>query len=702
MNASIIHLLILGLLFGFGTKAGSASATNTLSPGIVIIVKREPDASSQAATGQTSVVNSNSAAGNDLGVGASSPVPQQIRLLEDGAVGDYGLVKVFFPAEITESAITIITPDGRKLACRAAFLAVHDTASGQTLRLGEVTNSIGVLIEDNAVVYKNAFGNQASVRYRYTKHSLGQDIILHQAIKLPETFQPENLRLEVWTEWVDSTPDAKESQMIDLRPLAATATEAAVPAIDEQAKFGATRIGDGYAFGIENEGEKTPVAKTFARIEARDWLIERVDYTALKPMLDTLPMRQAGLSPDDLKSDRVQLVRSLPARTNSKPSGTPMLVAKAAPADEHGIVLDFVIVSSVPVPAGVVSWWPAGGNANDAISASGNHGAWLGAATYGGGKVGQGFALDGVDDGVTVPNVSTLGFYNVTDTFTIEAWIKPQTNNTDFGVMSIIGKRYSPNFYTASGWELDVVNGALAFQISDLYIGPASFVVSGDLRDGAFHHVAATVDRSVTNGVKLYVDGVAYSFDPTGHQGDMSNQEPVRIGVHPDSGLDCFFKGTIDEPAIYGRALGASEIQGIYNAGVAGKNNPNCVVAPTNIVAWWPGDGNPYDLARTNFATLSGATYESAVASQGFSFNGTNAGVTAANDNALNLATTNDNLTIEAWVKPLANTNDYGVMSVVGKRYSPNIYSATGYELYLANTAINKVVVRWSAEKESP
>jgi hypothetical protein len=196
------------------------------------------------------------------------------------------------------------------------------------------------------------------------------------------------------------------------------------------------------------------------------------------------------------------------------------------------------------------------------------------------------------------------------------------------------------------------------------------------------------VDRDSSTGLQLYVDGsVVATFNPTVVPGDLSNSEPWRIGNHPTPGLNCFFKGIIDEPAVYGRALGPSEIQAIYYAGVAGEIDPTCVTAPTNIVAWWPGDGNTYDLARTNFATLSGATYESAIASQGFSFDGVNDGVTAADDNALILATTNDTVTVEAWIKPLTNTTTYGVMSVIGKRYTPDAYTTIGYEMFVMNGA---------------
>lgn len=358
-----------------------------------------------------------------------------------------------------------------------------------------------------------------------------------------------------------------------------------------------------------------------------------------------------------------------------------MLAAKAAPVDEPGVVLDFVIVSSVPVPAGVLSWWPAGGNANDAILASGNHGTWSGTGTYSAGKVGQGFSLGGVNNAVTVPNTASLNFGAAQD-FSMETWIKPLTNTNPYGIMSIIGKRHPYGI----GYELFLIDGQLGFQIGDPVHGCLNVGVAGNLRaDGQYHHIAVTVDRDDPNGGKLFVDGVAHYFDPTAISGDLANTQPLRIGVHPDSYYG-YFKGIIDEPTIYARALGASEIQAIYNAGVAGKRNPNCVAPPANLVAWWPGDGNNYDLARTNFAALSGgATYEAAVVSQGFSFNGNTAGVTSPDNDALDLTTTSDQLTIEAWIKPLANSTTYDVMSVVGKRYTANTYSATGWELYLVS-----------------
>jgi hypothetical protein len=359
-----------------------------------------------------------------------------------------------------------------------------------------------------------------------------------------------------------------------------------------------------------------------------------------------------------------------------------MRLAQAARPKQNSLVLDFTIVSSVPAPADIISWWP-GGNTNDVIGS--NEVSFSNGATNSAGKVGQGFSLDGVNDRITAPDSATLDFGAGQD-FSLEAWIKAQDSGNDYGVATILSKRYSPGAGTL-GYELYLINGVLGLRMDDPTNLYAFQTNSGDLR-GSYHHVAATVDRDSTNGLKLYVDGsVVATFNPTVVPGDLSNSEPWRIGNHPTPSLNCFFKGIIDEPAVYGRALGESEIQAIYNAGVAGKIDPTCVTSPTNIVAWWPGDGNTYDLARTNFATLSGATYESAIASQGFSFDGVNDGVTAADDNSLNLVTTNDNVTVETWIKPLTNNTTYGVMSVIGKRYTPDAYTTIGYEMFVMNGA---------------
>jgi hypothetical protein len=144
--------------------------------------------------------------------------------------------------------------------------------------------------------------------------------------------------------------------------------------------------------------------------------------------------------------------------------------------------------------------------------------------------------------------------------------------------MDIVEKRYVPppypNYSTAQGWEFCLINGQLGGQISQSVTG--SWIIFGpagpDLRDGRFHHVAMTLNRNLTTGGKLYVDGqLVLTFDPSSQAGDLSNTQPLLIGKHPDPAIDGFFYGIIDEVSIYNSALSAEAIQAIYHTGSAGK-----------------------------------------------------------------------------------------------------------------------------------
>src|SRR5438552_18884489 len=56
----------------------------------------------------------------------------------------------------------------------------------------------------------------------------------------------------------------------------------------------------------------------------------------------------------------------------------------------------------VAPPSGLVSWWPAEGNADDI--GDGNYGALVNEATFSAGKVGQAFSLDGTNHYVSIAN----------------------------------------------------------------------------------------------------------------------------------------------------------------------------------------------------------------------------------------------------------------------------------------------------------
>ena len=58
------------------------------------------------------------------------------------------------------------------------------------------------------------------------------------------------------------------------------------------------------------------------------------------------------------------------------------------------------------------------------------------------------------------------------------------------------------------------------------------------------------------------MDGsVVLTFDPTKLRGTMVNSEPLLIGTHPDTTLQCAFKGKIEDVRFYSRCLSQKEIE---------------------------------------------------------------------------------------------------------------------------------------------
>ncbi len=79
---------------------------------------------------------------------------------------------------------------------------------------------------------------------------------------------------------------------------------------------------------------------------------------------------------------------------------------------------------------------------------------------------------------------------------------------------------------------------------------------------------------------------------------------------------------------------------------------PGCAAPPEDLVAWWPGEGNGFDLVSTNHAQYDGAvTNLAGKVGQAFVFNGANAYLKVPAATNLNVGAA-EGLTIEAWIKP--------------------------------------------------
>jgi len=198
----------------------------------------------------------------------------------------------------------------------------------------------------------------------------------------------------------------------------------------------------------------------------------------------------------------------------------------------------------------MVSWWPGEGDANDIQG--GNNGTLVNGATFAAGKVGIAFSLDGVDDSIQVPDSPSLNF-DSNSTITIDLWAFRTASST---IGNLIGKRSGCGSFNYA-IAYDPTNG-LHFNSSS---GGAFTGIQLPLN--TWTHLAGSFDGT---NYRFYINGVLSmtapgTFGPT-------NSAPLTIGR---SGSCEPFGGLIDEVEIFNRALSASEIQSIFNAGSDGK-----------------------------------------------------------------------------------------------------------------------------------
>ena len=243
-----------------------------------------------------------------------------------------------------------------------------------------------------------------------------------------------------------------------------------------------------------------------------------------------------------------------------------------------------VVITPIPsgrCPADLISYWRfnenSGTNANDV--ADQNLGTVNG-ATWTKGKLNSALNFDGVDDYVNISHNENL---NLKGNFTIEAWINMTGyDNVNKAPQKIIGKLgegepaekvddYS--FYICGDpWgvgytrvypqEGDIrrrCTQRLRFQSENNWTAQGN----SNITLNEWHHVTITYTKE-KNNFTIYLDGkpdgsyIDPNFNPT------YDQLPLRISSTQDSYP---FNGTIDNVAIWSKALSAEEIKDNYNDG---------------------------------------------------------------------------------------------------------------------------------------
>lgn len=231
-----------------------------------------------------------------------------------------------------------------------------------------------------------------------------------------------------------------------------------------------------------------------------------------------------------------------------------------------GGAITVIIVEATSRPGPAAAWWSGENNANDA---RGRHrGTLVGGVTFVAGKVGQAFSLDGTSQYVVVPDAPEL---NPTRGLTVEAWINPEAQPGAIAppIIKKAGAGAAPTEEAqATGYALELRgDGAV---ILGVYLAGApghwAFSPAAPVPQNQWTHVAGVFDGE---SVSIYLNGELAGSQPAPGRIAPSHND-LQIG-HDPSNPDRYFKGLIDEAAVYDRALDAGEIHTSYEAGNSGR-----------------------------------------------------------------------------------------------------------------------------------
>jgi len=164
-----------------------------------------------------------------------------------------------------------------------------------------------------------------------------------------------------------------------------------------------------------------------------------------------------------------------------------------------------------------------------------------------------------------------------------------------------------------------------------------SFISAAVAPDGALH--TYRIEIAAAGSVSVFYDGALILSGQT-YAGENDHGPEPRVMWGEGSSF----------------AFGTSEWEYVrHNAHATGCNRESCIQIPSGAVNWWPADGMANDLVSGNDGTLvNGANFSPGLVDQAFL-------LSAAQRSGVRMSSgpNPQQLTLEAWVKPLSFPNPY-------------------------------------------
>ncbi|WP_172456669.1 LamG-like jellyroll fold domain-containing protein, partial [Microcystis aeruginosa] len=252
---------------------------------------------------------------------------------------------------------------------------------------------------------------------------------------------------------------------------------------------------------------------------------------------------------------------------------------------------------------------------------------------------GKALYFDGVNDYI---NMGVKSSFEMTNTFTIEAWIKPQPKGNNGIIVSREGE------YMVSIGSDNQIYLALANTSPGWGWWNTGYTVAVD----KWTHLAVSYDKGL---IKVYGDGnLVSTYDGTGTIGDFyvhANEDDLRIGNQEYKNSD-YFKGEMDEVRVWNIARTQAEIQANLNQKLLGNEQGlvgywNFEETSGHIINDLTANSNHGMLINGVQRTVENTNQVKYQPSNALYFDGINDSVKVPNSSSLNLV---NQWTLEAWI----------------------------------------------------
>ena len=221
-----------------------------------------------------------------------------------------------------------------------------------------------------------------------------------------------------------------------------------------------------------------------------------------------------------------------------------------------------LVEDEIGPPEGAISYWPL--DEHEGTTA----GDWVGAndgtvynAQWADGLIGGALSFDGDGDSVDMGDQDRLDF-DADDSFSLSAWIKGDKSDA----MMFAKRDVDDAWFHHEGYQFKVYEDKLLFVIEDDGERAVSIVGDSIVDDNQWHHVVAVRDAQA-DMIYLYVDGSADAVpvaDTT--TTTLATDSSFLLG---DIRLyHRYFRGLMDEIAVFGKALSHEDVQEIYENGI--------------------------------------------------------------------------------------------------------------------------------------